>query len=101
MCGCLNLYSPVSLQAVCLTVDSALTSKSVFRVRPGYRIYMLGGGDTIETWREAWKGEGVLGLGRRTTSLEEQTSLKPREEMWRVLPICNLDFERLLVHILH
>lgn len=30
---------------------------------------------------EAWKAEGVLGLGRRVTGLEEQSSLKPREEM--------------------
>ena len=44
-----------------------------------------------------WKSEGELHLERRGDDLEEQSPLKPREEIETELSICNLDFGRPLV----
>lgn len=48
-----------------------------------------------------WKGEGELGLERRGTGLEGQSSLKPREEIEGVLSICSLDLGRPVVQAPH
>lgn len=52
-----------------MTVDSALTSKSVFRVRPGYRIYKMGRVGGRDTHTIDLVGEAG---GRRGTGLEQK-----------------------------
>lgn len=48
----------------------------------------------------AWKSEEKLHLERRGDDLEEQSPLKPKEEIETELSICNLDFGRPLVQAL-
>lgn len=91
-----------------MTADSALILKSVFRVsETKHRTYKSVGVGRVHNEKVvcvgvgagggAWKSEGELHLERRGNDLEEQSPLKPREEIETELSICNLDFGRPLV----